>query len=125
MNSKEKGDIAVGQAIAYYSKKQEEVSLPLGDKKHYDLIIDREGKLLKVQIKYTSFKSKYGIFMSQLRVKGGNQSYHTSYSYQEGDFDLYVVYTAAGNLYEIPYNVIKDFKNSICLGKKYEQYKIN
>ena len=32
-SSKEKGDIAVGQAIAYYSIQKYEICLPIGDKK--------------------------------------------------------------------------------------------
>jgi len=124
MKSKEKGDVALGQAIAYYTKNKVEVLLPLGDKKPYDFVIDKDDHLFKVQVKYTSCKNEYGNFVSQLRVQGGNQSYHTSYSYKEGDFDIYVVYTAEGYLYEIPYDKIKNNKASVTLGEKYKSYKI-
>ncbi len=124
MTSKEKGDQAVGQAIAHYTTQLEEVLLPLGDRKPYDFAIDRNGKLLKVQSKYTSNQTKYGIFQAQLRVSGGNQSFNTVKRYSEGDFDLLFAYTSSGDKYEIPYEVIKNNCNSICLGDKYKKYKI-
>ena len=122
MNTKTKGDIGVGQAIGYYTINSIEVLLPLGDKKPYDLVIDKDSKLQKVQVKYTSHKSKYNVFKCELRVKGGNKTGHTTYKYQEGDFDILFVCTSKGDLYEIPYEALGG-KAKINLGKKYLQYK--
>jgi hypothetical protein len=122
LSSKEKGDITVGQAIAYYTRNQIEVLLPLGDRKPYDLVIDREGKLLRVQCKYTSHLHKNEIsYIVSLRTTGGNQSFHTVKFYEEGDFDLYFISTEAGTMYEIPFDAITN-KNSLNLGKRVEKY---
>jgi hypothetical protein len=40
MNSKQKGDIALAKAIAYYIEAGYEVLLPIGDKRPYDLVIE-------------------------------------------------------------------------------------
>jgi ketopantoate reductase len=124
MNSKEKGDIAVGQAIAYYLSNKNEVCLPIGDKQKYDLIVDLGDRFLKVQCKYTTFKSDYGIYVVPLRVMGGNQSYHTAKTYMEGDFDILFVCTKSMDLYALPYEAVKHCKSNASLGKKYQKYKL-
>jgi len=123
MNSKEKGDIAIAHGIAYYMGLQHEVLLPIGDKKPYDFIVD-DGELKKVQCKYTSHKTKYGIYKAPLRVMGGNQSYHTAKSYKKGDFDIFFVHTESNDTYAIPYKAIEGNVNSVALGKKMQKYKI-
>ena len=123
MNSKAKGDIGVGQAICYYTINGVEVLLPIGDKKPYDLVIDRDEQLLKVQVKYTSCKNKTGNFRADLRITGGNQSFKTAKHYEDKDFDLCFVYTSEGDCYEIPFEIL--FKNSVTLCGKYDQYKIS
>lgn len=123
MKSKEKGDVAVGRAIAHYLGNNQEVCLPIGDKKKYDFIVDSGDKLTKVQCKYTSVRSKCGKFQVPMRVMGGNQSYHTAQSYQEGDFDTLFVCTADMQCYVIPFESIKHCRTSVSLCEKYEQYK--
>ena len=52
MKPKEKGDLAVAQAINYFMSNGYEVCLPIGDKRPYDLVVELEGVLYRVQIKY-------------------------------------------------------------------------
>ncbi|MDP3875331.1 MAG: group I intron-associated PD-(D/E)XK endonuclease [bacterium] len=47
-----KGDVAVAQAIARFTKLGYDVSLPITESAAYDLIIDDDGKLRKVQVRY-------------------------------------------------------------------------
>ena len=121
MKSKEKGDLALGQAIAYYTKQGCEILLPIGDKKKYDFVIDRNGNLFKVQVKYSGFKDSGG-FAVPLKVMGGNRSSgNNCKKYKKGDFDIFFVYTSDGTTYEIPYDVLEG-KSSIIVGKKYQKY---
>jgi hypothetical protein len=124
MNTKDKGDLAKVRAMAYYVGKQFEVLLPLGDRKKYDFVVDDGTKLSKVQCKYTSCKTAYGKYEAQLRVMGGNRSFHTVKRYQKGDFDIYYVLTESGDEYEIPADVALLNKSTITLGSKYEKYKL-
>jgi len=124
MNSKNKGDLAVSKAITYFVGKQEEVLLPFGNRRPYDLVIERENRLLKVQCKYTTCKSPYGIYTVPLRVMGGNQSYHTAKLYKKDDFDLLFVYTGSGDMYEIPTEVWSRNRSYLSLGKKLQKWKI-
>ena len=51
-----KGDIAVSQAVASFTKLGYDVMLPLTESLSYDLIVDTGTSLKKVQVKYSSSK---------------------------------------------------------------------
>lgn len=51
-----KGDIAVAQAVATFTRLGWDVSIPLTESAAYDLIVDSEG-LHRVQVRYTSSDS--------------------------------------------------------------------
>lgn len=57
--NKEKGNSGLGIAIAYYSSKGYTVAIPLNDTQDYDLVVDKDEKLYKVQVKATACKTKY------------------------------------------------------------------
>ena len=102
MNSKYKGDIAVGQALNYFLTNGYEVFLPIGDKRDFDLIIEKENKLGRVQIKYAGIWAGRDRCIVSLRVMGGNRSYHTAKKYKPDSFDHLFVYTAKGENYFFP-----------------------
>lgn len=49
-----KGDIAVAQAIASFTRLGYDVALPVTESAAYDLIVDTGGQLKRVQVRYTS-----------------------------------------------------------------------
>ena len=49
-----KGDIAASQAIATFTKLGWDVSIPLTESAAYDLIVDNNISIFRVQVKYTS-----------------------------------------------------------------------
>ena len=51
-----KGDIAVSQAIARFTKTGYDVALPLTESAAYDLIVDTGKGLKRVQVRYSSVK---------------------------------------------------------------------
>lgn len=72
MNSKQKGNIGIGEAIAYFCKLGYTVSIPLNDSQDYDLIVDIDGFLNKVQVKYTTAKAPSGYYYVGLRSISGS-----------------------------------------------------
>lgn len=50
---KEIGNAALSMAIAYFGSNGYVVSVPLNDTQDYDLVVDKDGKLQKVQVKGT------------------------------------------------------------------------
>ena len=74
MNTKLRGNIGLGQAIAYFTSSGYIVSLPLNDSQDYDLIVDMNGTLNRVDVKFTGFKERSGNYYIDLRKTGGNRS---------------------------------------------------
>ena len=56
--NKEKGNTGLGIAIAYYTSNGYIVSIPLNDTQDYDLVVDKNDIIRKVQVKFTSCKTK-------------------------------------------------------------------
>ena len=124
MNTKEKGDVAVGLAIAHFVSEGKEVLLPIGDKQKYDLVIEDNGKFFKIQCKYTSYNAKgKRSYVAPLYVGGGNKSSNRHLHYKTGDFDLFFVATPDGS-YLIPWDVLKRLKKEVALSHKYSEYKL-
>ena len=125
MKSKEKGDLALSQAIAYYISQEYEVYLPIGDKKSWDMIIEKDGKLFKVQVKYAGIYSRNEKCRAGLRITGGNQSWHSAKKYQDEDFDYLFIYTGRAEKFNIPWKEVVARSEITIEDKKYQQYKVN
>ena len=124
MKPKEKGDLAVAQAINYFMTNGYEVCLPIGDKRPYDLVAELGGLLSRVQIKYAGFYHSDSKYKAALRTMGGNQSYYSARKYSNTDFDLLFVYVANGRKFLIPWNELK-IRNSLAIeASKYARYEV-
>lgn len=92
MNSNIKGNIGLGSAISYFTSKGYIVSIPLNDSQDYDLIVDIDGILNRVQVKYTGHKAPSGNYILAMRSMSGTS--RTAYkTLNETDIDLVFVYT--------------------------------
>ena len=118
--NKEKGNSGLGLAIGYYATHGYVVSIPLNDTQDYDLIVEKQSKLYRVQVKGTSFKTKYGIYQVSLKSSGGTKGkiYKTVCS---TDVELLFVVTKDLDKYLIP---VCDIHNmcTLNLGKEYNKY---
>ncbi len=124
MNTKSKGDIAVGNAIRYYITSGYEVSLPIGDKREYDFIVEKDGLLSKVQVKYAGLYKDSNSCKVGLRITGGNQSFNYSKKYSNDSFDILFVYTEKGDSYSIPWKNITSRNEINIEHSKYSEYKV-
>lgn len=124
MNTKSKGDIAVGNAIRYYITSGYEVSLPIGDKREYDFIVEKDGLLSKVQVKYAGLYKDSNSCKVGLRITGGNQSFNYSKKYSNNSFDILFVYTQKGDSYSIPWKDITSRNEINIEHSKYSGYKV-
>lgn len=123
-NTKKQGDIGLGSAIAHFTKMGFTVCLPLTDSQDYDLVVEVNDKLSKVQIKTSSNKTAYNeIYTVGLRVLGGNQSWNgVAKHFDNTKVDYLFILLSDGRKYFIPTNVI-DNKSSINIGgEKYKEY---
>jgi PD-(D/E)XK endonuclease len=119
-NTKKQGDVGLGDAISFFVAKGLTVSVPLTDSQDYDLIVDIDGELQRVQVKTTTYK-RHDIFNVSLSLKGGNSK--KNFIHKKGhelDYDFLYVLTQDGTRYFIPKDVIGS--STICLGKKFDQF---
>lgn len=122
LNTKKQGDWGLGQAIAYFTSIGWTVCIPLTDSQDYDIVVDNGAQLLRVQIKTTTYKSKYGIYRALLSVQGGNRSYNTIKKFDNTKVDFVFVVTGDNELYLLPSDILG--ANCVMLGKKYQKYRI-
>jgi hypothetical protein len=116
-NPREQGLIGVTDAIAYFGRIGWSVSMPLIDSQPYDLVADDGGRLHRVQVKTTTYRSRYGVFVVSLATRGGNQSFHTSKDFDPSTSDLLYVLTDERERYLIPTRAIST-KTSVSLGER-------
>ena len=120
MNTKTQGDVGLGVAIGYFAKNLQRVSVPLTDNQEYDLVVDFNGSLKKVQVKTTNYQ-RNGHWKVQLKTSGGNQSGAGKIKKFDGSaVDYLFVYCFDGNSYLIPTN--EDFPTSEISLTSYQQY---
>lgn len=122
LSNKEKGNTSLGMAIAYYSSRGYIVSIPMNDTQDYDLIVDDNNKLKKIQVKSTGCKTKYDNYQVALKSCGGTKGkeYKTVI---ETKVDEVFIFTKDIDFYIIPIEDIKN-KSTITLYKKYDRYKV-
>lgn len=122
MLSKAKGDLAVAFAIQHYTVNGFEVCLPIGDKRPYDIVIEKDGLLKRVQVKYAGFYKGVNQHKVALRITGGNQSWSTAKKYLDTDFDELFVYTGNNRIFVIPWSDIKARNELKIEHSKYSSY---
>ena len=121
--NKEKGNTGLGIAIAYYTSNGYTVSIPLNDTQDYDLIVDKDNKLKRVQVKSSSFKDKRGNYQVALKSCGGTKGKTYKTVADTGIEELFIVLDNI-DIYIIPKNVITN-RSTINIGcTKYEKYKL-
>ena len=122
MNTKKKGDIGLGKAIAYYTSLGNTICIPLTDSQDYDLVVDDGEFLKRIQVKRCTYK-RNGISEVSLTVKGGNRSSTGKIKKFDAEQVEIIVISTADDLYIIPTNEIGN-KQSMKLGKKYDCFKV-
>ena len=125
MLPKQKGDTAMGKAINYFLSNAYEVCLPIGDKRDYDLVVEKEGKLSRVQVKYGGLYNGLTKCVVALRVMGGNQSFYYTKKYAANAFEQLFVYTAKGETYLLPWDAAIVGKSSLSIeAPKYSSFRV-
>lgn len=117
------GDVGESRAIYEYTRMGYTVSRTLFDSAKYDLIIDVNSILYKVQVKTTTHKTVSGIYVAALKTCGGNRSFNTSRARDDSDYDILFVLADNGNCWSIPSNELP--RTSVHLTSRFDKYKIS
>lgn len=121
-NSKKQGDAGLGAAIGWFTSCGYHVSIPLTDSQAYDLVVDIEGVLCKVQVKTTTQRAASRVFVTELRTKGGNKSGNGRVKFFEPDeVDYLFILTGDGSNFLIPSDKVK-VRGQLSLGVEQEVF---
>lgn len=126
-NSKKQGDAGLGQAIAYFTMKGYDVALPLTDSADWDLIVEVDGELKRVQVKTSSQLEKSGIMKFNVNVNGGNMSFNKAPKLipdQKWDL-LFLHHLVTGKQALIPKDALTSKGQVNIGGKKYSEFLLN
>ena len=98
LSSQKQGNIGLGNAIAYFTKLGCTISIPLNDCQDYDLVVEINGVLKRVQVKTSRFKAPSGKYVVSLVSSGGSKRevYHRVC---DGSCDLLFVSSEDGRDY--------------------------
>jgi hypothetical protein len=109
-NTRAQGNVGIGAAIAQFTRRGWTVCVPLTDSQAYDLVVDMDGSLKRVQVKTTRYK-RGGNYVVNLSTKGGNRSYNTVKNFDPRAADYIYVLVDDGSEYLIP------VENTSCRGQ--------
>lgn len=125
-NSKKQGDVGLGSAIAYFTLCGVCVSVPLTDSQDYDLVIEVDGELKKLQVRTTDYKNSSGNYVVNMKICGGNSK--SSFIQKAGTelvYDYLYVLASDGSRYFFERSVIAGLRSSLTLSKKYDGYRVS
>ena len=116
MDTKLKGDIAEQAVILYALKQGWGVLRPIGDRLPYDLVLDIDGKFIRIQVKSAWFDTARQNYVVDNRRTKTNRRIMLREKYQESDFDFAVVYIEEINVfYVIPITIFISYSSEIHL----------
>ena len=124
MKTKEKGDLAMGHAINHFISAGYEVCLPIGDKKSWDMVVEKDQQLMKVQVKYAGIYGRDNKCKAGLRITGGNKSSNNSKKYSDKEFDFLFIYTERGERYCVPWSRVSARNEITIEDRKYMAFKV-
>ena len=104
LTAKQKGNLTELQCLTAFYKQGCHVSLPYGENSRYDMIVDVEGKLLRVQVK-TSSNKKDNVNAIEFSCRSSyvNSTGVKNVRYSENEIDYFATYWD-NQCYLIPVN---------------------
>lgn len=121
-NPRVRGDAGLGIAIAYFTRIGLRVAIPLTDSQRYDLIIDDDERLQRVQVHTTTRRRGHGYEVG-LSTIGGNKSQFITKLFDPSAYEWLFVVCGDTTAYLIPTSAITA-RYSILLARKYEPYRL-
>jgi len=122
---RKQGDIGVAYAIMHYTRLGYSVSIPISEATKYDLLIDTDNMIHRVQVKTTGSRSRFAEgYIATLCTTGGNKSGIGKKSFIDSQYvDLVFIYAIDGSLWEFP-SAYCHGKTTIALTEYNSNYKI-
>lgn len=116
-NAKKQGNVGIGFAIAWYTANEWTVCVPLNDSQDYDLIVEKDGDVRRIQVKTCRMKLPSGMYQVALKSMNKEQVKLFDANLVE---DIFIL-TNDGCAYLIPSNVVSS-RHSINVPGKYASF---
>jgi hypothetical protein len=114
MDTKLKADIAESAVTTELLKRGFRVLHPIGDRLAYDLAIDLQGKLLRIQVKSAWFSAGAKCYVVDARRTKTNRRHMLRQPYSVDDFDFAIIYLADLHVfYVMPLPVFSSYESTI------------
>jgi hypothetical protein len=116
MDTKLKADIAESAVITELLSRGFNVLKPIGDRLSYDLAIDYEGKLIRLQVKTAWFNELKDMYLVDNRRTRTNRRRILRKNYSNDDFDFAVLYIHdKRTFYVMPVEIFNGYASSIAI----------
>jgi len=122
-SSKKQGDAGLAAAISWFVMNGNTVCIPLTDSQEYDLVVEIDNKLCKVQVKTATTKKK-DYYKAGLRTRTTKDGKNVFKAFDKSLTDYLFILTLSGEKYLIPSNEI-EIITAITLYEKYNKYKVD
>jgi len=114
MDTKLKADIAESVVTTELLKRGFRVLQPVGDRLAYDLGVDVQGRLLRLQVKSAWFNAKANYYIVDVRRTKTNRRHMLRQRYDSNDFDFAIVYLADLHVfYVMPVSVFSKYRSTL------------
>ena len=121
--NKQKGNTGLGMAISFFTSNGYIVSIPLNDTQDYDLIIDKDNKVERVQVKSYSCIDKKGKYQVALKSCGGTKG-KTYKTFKDTNVEYLFIFLENMEMYLIPKEIIYN-NSTITICEKYRKYEVH
>jgi len=114
MDTKLKSDIAESAVSTELLIRGFKVLKPMGDRLPYDIAIDLDGKLIRIQVKHAWYNKKDKAYVVDVRRTKTNRRQMLRKKYDNDDFDFAIAFIGEKQIfYVIPSAVFNSFASSI------------
>ena len=116
LDTKLKADVAESAVVTELLKRGFRVLKPVGDRLPYDLALDCNGQLLRIQVKSAWYERSKDLYTVDARRTKTNRRRMVRDPYDERDFDFAILYLADRNVcYVMPVQVFISYRSGISL----------
>jgi hypothetical protein len=129
INRRQQGDLGEASAIEWLTRSGARVWAPLGHSPDADLIAERDGRMLRVQVKTSTCRTQAldgtDRWNVALATNGGNQSWNrVAKTFDPSRFELLFVLVGDGRRWLIPADAIEATRGLNLGGTKYSEFEI-
>jgi hypothetical protein len=124
LTPREQGDFGELSAMHWLAWQGARVALPVGNNRHWDLIAELDGRVLRVQVK-TTRGFRFGRWEVTVATRGGNQSWNRVAKLLDvSRFDYLFVLVGDGRRWFIPAGCIGGTSALRLGGPKYAEFEV-